>query len=65
MPKSEATVEWSEADRIFDWRAECLQGEGVQPEVAAVLAASSSDLHKMIASKRQGCSDKLLLKIYG
>jgi hypothetical protein len=50
---------------VLAWRSCQLQDVGVPVALADLLAASVSDLHVMCKARQAGCSDWLLLDIFG
>lgn len=58
-------VETTEADRVLEWRRDVLKEAGVKTPYRLHLAASKSDLHKILRAKKAGCGDKRLVEIFG
>lgn len=56
--------EMGEAQRVLLWRRESLEKAGISPELAEVLATSTSDLHEMLDALSAGCSEETLCQIY-
>lgn len=67
MAAAEATAlaELPEHVRVEQWRWDCLTDALVGFDAAHVLSRSQADLHVILAAKAAGCSDGLLLEIFG
>jgi len=57
-------LQYTERDRIEQWRHEALERAGYDPESAVVLAASHDiDLHNAVSLLERGCTVELALQI--
>jgi hypothetical protein len=57
-------VEETEEQRVRRWRMEWLLQQGIGRVHAAYLAAGRGDLAEIAKLKKQGCDDKLLVRIF-
>jgi hypothetical protein len=58
-------VEQTEEERVTQWRYDVLKEAGVRSPHRAKLAFGRADLHEIVKAKEAGCSDKLLMQIFG
>lgn len=65
MAKNAETYEYTEQEKVIDWRIECLNLAGVPPETSQLLALSDHDLHVMVEAALGGCKEELMLQIFG
>ena len=57
-------LQYTERDRIEQWRHEALERAGYDPEASIVLAASHDiDLHEAVSLLERGCTVELALQI--
>ena len=57
-------LQYTERDRIEQWRHEALERAGYHPEASIVLAASHDiDLHDAVSLLERGCTVELALQI--
>jgi hypothetical protein len=64
-PTKESELVQTESQRVEAWRLESMIHAGITEGTAVVLSRREEDLHAILRAHRQGCSEVLLIRIYG
>jgi hypothetical protein len=60
----EGWTPYTEADKVQEWRAEQLRRAGANDALAAALARTKGDLHKMCDAVKAGTAPETLLSVF-